>query len=283
MSKNKPSTKNVKKQKSAVSPAGKSLVRPSVKSQGSGSTPGSKTPSPKPAVTPQAKSNFMKQKNRAPVNFKNPAKKKFEKKFEPAKPQSSPVKPGNKPVSGKPSLGAAQTPPKKSVPGPSKGNSPQVAVMSKSTTALVAGSGTSAMLQTVQTAVVASVKKAAVPANLYTEEKMCREPGCENFATSVGYCRLHYIKNWKRIKRKEMIIKEGKLNRYIDELVTKYPDKYIEMIRQDLNTEASFAKVIRDLELDESLDDGEYDNDSIDSLIGSVRKGGSEEFDDGDF
>ena len=112
-------------------------------------------------------------------------------------------------------------------------------------------------------------------------ERMCRETGCENLATTKGYCRLDYIKNWKKIKRKEMILKEGKLNQYIEELVSKYPDKYIEVIRQDLSTEVNFNKVIHDLELDESIDDLDYDGDSIDSLIGSIRK--EDDIDDTDF
>lgn len=114
---------------------------------------------------------------------------------------------------------------------------------------------------------------------------MCRELACENMATTKGYCRLDYIKNWKKIKRKEMILKEGKLNQYIEELVGKYPDKYIDVIRQDLSTEVNFNKVIHDLELDESIDDLDYDGDSIDALIGGIKKeiedfsgGGDEEF-----
>jgi uncharacterized protein YihD (DUF1040 family) len=111
---------------------------------------------------------------------------------------------------------------------------------------------------------------------------MCRELACENMATTKGYCRLDYIKNWKKIKRKEMILKEGKLNQYIEELVGKYPDKYIDVIRQDLSTEVNFNKVIHDLELDESIDDLDYDGDSIDALIGGIKKEiedfGDEEF-----
>ena len=113
-------------------------------------------------------------------------------------------------------------------------------------------------------------------------EKMCRENGCENLASTKGYCRLDYIKNWKKIKRKEMILKEGKLNNYIEELVSKYPDKYIDVIRQDLTTEVNFNKVIHDLELDESIDDLDYDGDSIDALIGGIKKEG-EGFDDEEF
>ena len=124
--------------------------------------------------------------------------------------------------------------------------------------------------------------KGAKPVVHVHNEKMCRETGCENPATTKGYCRLDYIKNWKKIKRKEMILKEGKLNQYIEELVSKYPDKYIDVIRQDLSSEVNFNKVIHDLELDESMDDLDYDSDSIDSLIGSIRKE-DDSFDDSDF
>ena len=113
-------------------------------------------------------------------------------------------------------------------------------------------------------------------------EKMCRETGCENLSSTKGYCRLDYIKNWKKIKRKEMILKEGKLNQYIEELVNKYPEKYIDVIRQDLSSEVNFNKVIHDLELDESIDDLDYDGDSIDALIGGIKKE-AEDFGDDEF
>lgn len=117
---------------------------------------------------------------------------------------------------------------------------------------------------------------------LHHGDLMCREAGCENTATTKGFCRLDYIKNWRKIKRKEMILKEGKLNQYIEELVSKYPDKYMDVIRQDLSTEVTFTKVITDLELDESIDDLDYDNDAIDELIGGIRKDDTG-FDDTEF
>ncbi len=108
-------------------------------------------------------------------------------------------------------------------------------------------------------------------------ETVCREVACEGLATSGGYCRLHYIKNWKKIKRKELILKEKKLNQYIEELVAKYPDKYIEAIRQDLANDKDFAKVIYDLDLDEGVDDFDGESgDSVDSLIDTIKR----DFDD---
>ncbi len=108
-------------------------------------------------------------------------------------------------------------------------------------------------------------------------ETVCREVACEGLATSGGYCRLHYIKNWKKIKRKEVILQEKKLNQYIEELVIKYPDKYIEAIRQDLASDKDFAKVIYDLDLDEAVDDFDVESaESADSLIDTIKR----DFDD---
>ncbi len=108
---------------------------------------------------------------------------------------------------------------------------------------------------------------------------ICREIACELAATTKGYCRLHYIKNWAKIQRKEQILKEKKLNQYIEELVSKYPDKYIEAIRQDLSSEKDFAKVITDLEIEEDMDDfiGE-EQESAENIVESIRR----DFDDDD-
>lgn len=111
--------------------------------------------------------------------------------------------------------------------------------------------------------------------SLSGDDAVCRDAACENLSTTGGYCRLHYIKNWKKIKRKEVILKEKKLNQYIEELVSKYPDKYLEAIRQDLSSDKDFAKVITDLDLDESLDDFDVDADS-EEIIDSIKR----EFDD---
>lgn len=125
-----------------------------------------------------------------------------------------------------------------------------------------------------------SVKKRASSRSL---EDACREVACESVSTTAGYCRLHYIKNWKKIKRKELILREKKLNQYIEELVAKYPDKYIEAIKMDLSDEKAFAKVIYDLELDESVDDIDVDGENEDSIIDNIGKRGGFDDDTGDF
>lgn len=127
-------------------------------------------------------------------------------------------------------------------------------------------------------AVKKAVSEASSDRKKAYDADVCREIACEGLSTTSGYCRLHYIKNWKKIKRKELILKEKKLNQYIEELVAKYPDKYIEAIRSDLADEKSFSKVIYDLELDEGIDEIPSEEESDDSIIESVKR----DFDDTD-
>ncbi|MCT4641122.1 MAG: hypothetical protein N4A33_02420, partial [Bacteriovoracaceae bacterium] len=90
----------------------------------------------------------------------------------------------------------------------------------------------------------------------------CMEKGCENLRTTQMYCRLHYIANWHEIKKKREILKEGKLQVYIEDLISKYPPKYIEAIVSDLEDEKDFYKALHALNIatDVDGDDIDYDN-----------------------
>ena len=100
-----------------------------------------------------------------------------------------------------------------------------------------------------------------------TDNDECLERGCDNPATSGAFCRFHYIKNWKDIKKKQALLQEGKLQAYIEEIVKKYPAKYIENILSDLVDEKSFFGVLKELnidgldEYDETGDDDDGDED----------------------
>lgn len=92
---------------------------------------------------------------------------------------------------------------------------------------------------------------------------LCKFSGCDEIATVEGYCRYHYLLNWKRIQLKKKILSEGKLEKYINELTAKYPDKYIEMLKNDLKSEKDFLSVVNELEIDDSdngMSDDEEDN-----------------------
>ena len=115
-------------------------------------------------------------------------------------------------------------------------------------------------------------------------KKRCREPGCDHDGALNMYCRLHYIINWRKIKRKEAILASGQLNNYVEELVNKYPEKYLEVIRQDLASEKDWSKVVIDLEL-ESQDDEIVGDDDADAPMhdsGGSKRDRADFEDDGD-
>jgi hypothetical protein len=97
------------------------------------------------------------------------------------------------------------------------------------------------------------------------ESDECVVRGCDNPATTSGYCRYHYIKLWKDVKKKEAILSEGRLAKIIEELVRKYPMKYIETIIHDLADDKAFNHVLKDLDIE--TDEAEIDAFDDDELL----------------
>ncbi len=105
--------------------------------------------------------------------------------------------------------------------------------------------------------------------------RYCRVKDCDQVSVVDGYCRYHYLLFWKKIQVRKKILTEGKLERYIEELTARYPDKYLEMLRKDLRTEKDFLAAITELEIDESGVDTEYE-DEAQSYLEEVRGMSSE-------
>ncbi len=68
--------------------------------------------------------------------------------------------------------------------------------------------------------------------------KLCTEINCKNAQTTKNYCRLHYVKNWKKIKEASQKKAADKLNKYVDGICKKHPDRFMENIRKDIRTDA---------------------------------------------
>jgi hypothetical protein len=88
---------------------------------------------------------------------------------------------------------------------------------------------------------------------------------------------------WKNIQVRKKILSEGKLERYIEELTARYPDKYLEMLKKDLRTEKDFLAAIQELEIDESSVDNEYEDEAqnyLDEVRGMSSEAGSNDRDE---
>lgn len=92
--------------------------------------------------------------------------------------------------------------------------------------------------------------------------RYCRVKDCDQASTVDGYCRYHYLLFWKNIQNRKSILAEGKLERYIEELTARYPDKYLEMLKKDLRSEKEFLAAIQELEIDEAAVDSDYEDEA---------------------
>lgn len=110
--------------------------------------------------------------------------------------------------------------------------------------------------------------------------RYCKVKDCDQIASVEGYCRYHYLLLWKKIQVRRKILTDGKLERYVEELTSRYPDKFLEMIRRDLKTEKDFLAAIAELEIDEGAMDSEFEDETqsyIDEVRGVTETGISEE------
>jgi hypothetical protein len=111
--------------------------------------------------------------------------------------------------------------------------------------------------------------------------RYCRVKDCDQLAMVDTYCRYHYLLYWKRIQVRKKILTEGKLERYIEELTARYPDKFLDMLRKDLRSEKEFVAAIQELEIDESQGENEFEEES-ENYIEEVRGISSEPSASGD-
>lgn len=82
--------------------------------------------------------------------------------------------------------------------------------------------------------------------------RYCRATDCDQIGIVDGYCRFHYLLYWKKIQNRKRILADGKLERYIEELTSRYSDKFVELLRKDTRTEKDFTAALQELELDDS-------------------------------
>lgn len=140
------------------------------------------------------------------------------------------------------------------------------------------------------------LESAAVTASTESEEdivltdaegnRYCRAKDCDQISIVESYCRYHYLLFWKKIQIRKEILQDGKLEKYVDDLTSRYPDKFLEMLRKDLRTTKDFLAAIAELEIDESAGENEFEEDAqtfIDEVRGISADSGTTMEDDDAF
>ena len=104
-----------------------------------------------------------------------------------------------------------------------------------------------------------------------TKKKFCDQADCERGAVSHGYCRLHYISNYKHIKFNNHVKAERRLNAYVDRLAKKYPKDYLERIKEGLESEDKFKETMQDLELDGDAEPPETEREYLEKFLRGLK------------
>lgn len=98
--------------------------------------------------------------------------------------------------------------------------------------------------------------------------------GCVSEQTTDGFCRLHYLKNWKKIRTEKKKKSLRSLNKYIDNIIKTAPDRYVDTLKENLRNPLDFGSSTtgyfsRD-DFDNVVDDLGYKED-IDVLIDNIK------------
>ncbi|MFM8314032.1 MAG: hypothetical protein ACKOA8_07070, partial [Deltaproteobacteria bacterium] len=106
-----------------------------------------------------------------------------------------------------------------------------------------------------------------------TATKPCSQAKCKSIAESSGYCRLHYLANWKRIKLNNQLKAEARLNHFVDKLAKKYPDSYIEKIKEGVENEERFLEITKELDIESKESIKETDSEFLERFLRVVKPG----------
>lgn len=102
----------------------------------------------------------------------------------------------------------------------------------------------------------APVKVRAKPKKKGRGGRKCHEEGCSQPQLSDGYCRLHYIKNWQEIIQSRKMQARKNLNKYIESISERYPEDFMDRLRDDLGNDSKFKNRLRELGFREEYESG---------------------------
>src|SRR5262249_26474193 len=104
--------------------------------------------------------------------------------------------------------------------------------------------------------------------------KICQEADCMSEQTTDGFCRLHYLKNWKRIRTDKKKKSLRSLNKYIDNIIKNEPDHYVDTLKENLRNPLDFGASTSGFfskdDVDDVMEELGYKED-LDNLIDNIK------------
>lgn len=104
------------------------------------------------------------------------------------------------------------------------------------------------------------IKKAEVP--VVQKVKKCKKSLCKEPAVVNGYCRYHYVAGWKVENIDKKVKKLKHLDKLVMEIRKRFPHEYMELIKADLVSDKVFRQVLKDMDLEEDINNFEISDDT---------------------
>lgn len=104
--------------------------------------------------------------------------------------------------------------------------------------------------------------------------KLCVHIGCHNQATTLGYCRLCYLKNWKKIRNESKKKAAKNLNKYIDSIMRTSREDKVQNLRERVQDDSTMARSLDDMIHHDSVRDVMTDlgyREDLDIMIDSIK------------
>lgn len=103
--------------------------------------------------------------------------------------------------------------------------------------------------------------------------KICKENNCMSEQTTDGFCRLHYLKNWKLIKSEKKKKALKTLNNYVENIIRTNPENYKSSVKNSLFAEEGEGggnTYFQKDDIDSVMEDLGYKED-LDRLIDGIK------------
>ena len=106
--------------------------------------------------------------------------------------------------------------------------------------------------------------------------KLCKEKGCRDEQTTAGFCRFHYLKNWKKLvteKKKS----DDKLEKFVNVLAEKYSDNIPQDDVSDdiigrLSAKNPLVEIgLKEKDLEKDTDGNPFENVDVDVLLENIK------------
>lgn len=102
---------------------------------------------------------------------------------------------------------------------------------------------------------------------------ICKQSGCHDISTTHSFCRFHYLASWRKIKSKEAKKKGLELEVYLEDMMRKFPEEFIQKLKSEVEEMAEKEAMGESEENNEKsgLFDQMDDDEDLDTIIHGLK------------